>query len=166
MAEVCVLPSSLDAALRKLTSVPFAVGEEFASKWQFVPFIEQGLTNFCRVDICNVGGITETMKVAGWCEAHYIDLMPHNPLGPVNTAACVHVGLSCPNFCAMEVFQDRTFDDSIFTMQHQRQGTHYPVPTAPGLGVEVNEAALIGMEYSPPKGDLFLRRRDGSVTNW
>ena len=25
--------------LRKLTPVPFAVGEEFASKWQFLPFI-------------------------------------------------------------------------------------------------------------------------------
>ena len=72
--------------LRTLTPVPFAVGEEFASKWQFLPFIEKGLTNFARVDICNVGGFTEAMKVAGWCEAHYIDMLPHNPLGPVSTA--------------------------------------------------------------------------------
>lgn len=44
------------AALRKLTPVPFAVGEEFASKsWQFLPFIEQHLTHFARIDICNVG---------------------------------------------------------------------------------------------------------------
>ena len=41
--------------LRTLTPVPFAIGEEFASKWQFLPFIEKGLTNFARVDICNVG---------------------------------------------------------------------------------------------------------------
>ena len=39
----------------KLTPVPFAIGEEFASKWQFLPFIEKGLTNYSRVDICNVG---------------------------------------------------------------------------------------------------------------
>ena len=39
--------------LRKLTPVPFAIGEEFASKWQFLPFIERGLTNYCRVDVPN-----------------------------------------------------------------------------------------------------------------
>ena len=68
--------------LRSMTPVPFALGEEFASKWQFLPFVEKGLANFCRVDIINVGGFTETMKVAGWCEAHYVDLMPHNLLAP------------------------------------------------------------------------------------
>ena len=56
--------------LRKLTVVPFAIGEEFASKWQFLPYIERGLTNYARLDICNVGGFTEAMKVAGWAEAH------------------------------------------------------------------------------------------------
>ena len=42
------------------------------------------------------------MKVAGWCEAHYIDLMPHNPLGPVSTAACIHLGAAVPNFAYLE----------------------------------------------------------------
>ncbi|MCA1553487.1 MAG: mandelate racemase/muconate lactonizing enzyme family protein, partial [Chloroflexi bacterium] len=60
-------------ALRRLTDVPFAVGEEFSSKWQFLPYIERHVTDFARVDICNVGGFTESMKVAGWAEAHYID---------------------------------------------------------------------------------------------
>jgi len=46
------------AALRQMTPVPFAVGEEFASKWAFLPFIEKGLTQFARVDVCNVGGFT------------------------------------------------------------------------------------------------------------
>ena len=54
------------------------------------------------MDICNVGGFTEAMKVAGWCEAHYIDMMPHNPLGPICTAACVHLGAAVPNFAWME----------------------------------------------------------------
>ena len=75
---------------------------------------------------CTVGGFTEAMKVAGWCEAHYIDLMPHNvsdsshslqmvqlcgatdfvlrrqPLGPVSTAACIHLGAAVPNFAYLE----------------------------------------------------------------
>ena len=75
----------------RMTDVPFAIGEEFASKWQFLPYIERGIHQFNRLDICNVGGFTEAMKVAGWSEAHYVDLMPHNPLGPICTAATVHM---------------------------------------------------------------------------
>ena len=89
-------------ALRRMADVPFAIGEEFASKWQFLPFIERGLTQFARVDVCNVGGLTEAMKVAGWCEAHYIDLMPHNPLGPICTAATVHLAAAVTNFAWLE----------------------------------------------------------------
>ena len=66
-------------ALRQMTDVPFAIGEEFPSKWEFLPYVEQGITSFARLDVSNVGGFTEAMKVAGWCEAHYIDLMPTTP---------------------------------------------------------------------------------------
>src|SRR3569623_70084 len=69
-----------------------SVGEEFASKWQFLPYIERGIHQFNRIDVCNGGGLTEAMKGAGWSEAHYVDMMPHNPLGPVCTAATVHFG--------------------------------------------------------------------------
>ena len=101
-------------ALRKLTGVPFAIGEEFASKWQFLPYIERGITQFVRVDICNVGGFTEAMKVAGWSEAHYVDLMPHNPLGPICTAASVHMAAAVTNFawleCRASPVEDLGFD--------------------------------------------------------
>ena len=79
-------------SLRRMTDIPFAIGEEFSSKWQFLPYIERGIHQFNRIDVCNVGGLTEAMKIAGWSEAHYVDLMPHNPLGPICTAATVHLG--------------------------------------------------------------------------
>ena len=60
------------------------------------------LHQFNRLDICNVGGFTEAMKVAGWSEAHYVDLMPHNPLGPICTAASVHLAASVSNFAWLE----------------------------------------------------------------
>ncbi len=75
------------AALRSMTRTPFAIGEEFSSIYTFAPFIERGLVNYVRLDVCNVGGFTAARKVAGMAEAHYIDVMPHNPLGPVSTAA-------------------------------------------------------------------------------
>ena len=47
-------------------------------QWQFLPYLERGITQFARIDVCNVGGLTESMKVASLAESHYIDLMPHN----------------------------------------------------------------------------------------
>ncbi|WP_372574292.1 mandelate racemase/muconate lactonizing enzyme family protein [Ruegeria jejuensis] len=159
------------AALRKMVDVPFAIGEEFSSKWEAARFLEAGLTQYMRLDICNIGGFTEAMKVAGWCERHYVDLMPHNPLGPVCTAASIHMAAAVPNFSWIEtrqscVEQDLGFHDPrIFPVQVEMDGPVYVVPDAPGLGVEVDEdvaRAVIPDHVESP----HLRRPDGSVTNW
>lgn len=157
-------------ALRKMTPMPFAIGEEFPSKWAFLPYVERGLTNYARVDVCNVGGFTEAMKVAGWCEAHYIDLLPHNPLGPICTAASVHLAAAVPNFSWLETWknpwdrEDRHDDSRVFPVMMKFENARFVVPDAPGLGVEVNEAALTEpfRFWEAP----HLLRRDGSYTNW
>ena len=154
------------AALRGMTPVPFAVGEEFSSKWAFLPYIERGLTNFARVDVCNVGGLTEAMKVAGWCEAHYIDMMPHNPLGPVSTAAHIHFGAAVPNFAWLEVRErEFLFEEDLFPKQHRLDGTGFSLPGEPGLGVEFNEELAAEQEWKFWEAP-HLHRRDGSYTNW
>jgi galactonate dehydratase len=157
-------------ALRSMTDVPFAIGEEFASKWAFLPFVERGLTNFIRVDVCNVGGLTEAMKVAGWAEAHYIDLMPHNPLGPICTAATIHLAAAVPNFAWLEVRTSPTeqlgFDNSeLFPVQPRLEGNRFPVSDAPGLGVEFDETKAAQQEFRFWEAP-HLHRRDGSHTNW
>ena len=162
-------PSAYNA-LRKMTNIPFAIGEEFASKWQFIPYIENDIAQFARIDICNVGGITESMKVAGWCESHYIDMMPHNPLGPICTAASIHYGASVPNFAWLETRESSAenagfFDDEIIQSSHKMQNAMYVVSDEPGLGVKVNEDYLKNSKFKqwdPPQ----LERNDGSVTNW
>ena len=158
------------ATLRTMTDIPFAVGEEFSSKWQAAPYLERGLTQYMRLDICNIGGFTEAMKVAGWSEQHYVDLMPHNPLGPVCTAATVHMSTAVPNFSWLETRQTCVealgfHDPDLFPLQVEMEGPVYIVPDAPGLGVEVNEDAIrkgTPKHVEPP----HLRRPDGSVTNW
>ena len=156
-------------SLRTMTDIPFAIGEEFASKWQFVPYIERGIHQFNRLDVCNVGGLTEAMKVAGWSEAHYVDLMPHNPLGPVCTAATVHFAAAVPNFAWLETRAPERalgFDNSeFFPVQPQLEGAVYPVSDAPGLGVEVNEDLLAKQSFKFWEAP-HLQRNDGSVTNW
>jgi galactonate dehydratase len=158
------------AALRRMTDIPFAIGEEFASKWVFRPFIEQGLIQFNRLDICNVGGFTEAMKIAGWSEAHYVDLMPHNPLGPICTAASVHLAAAVPNFawleCRASPAEVLGFDDrDLFPLQPRLEGASYIVSDAPGLGIEVDEARLARGAHRHWEAP-HLRRRDGSFTNW
>ena len=157
-------------ALRRLTDVPFAIGEEFSSKWAFLPYIERGITNFARIDVCNVGGLTEAMKVAGWAEAHYIDLMPHNPLGPICAAATVHLAAAVTNFAWMEVWSTPDgklghSDDDLFPVHLNLQGAAYPVSSTPGLGVEVNEELVAKQAFKFWEAP-HLHRRDGSYTNW
>ena len=157
-------------SLRRLTDIPFAIGEEFASKWQFLPYIERGIHQFNRLDVCNVGGLTEAMKVAGWSEAHYVDMMPHNPLGPVCTAATVHFCAAVANFSWLETrsspAESKGFDNSdFFPLQPRLQGAHYPVSDAPGLGIEVNEELIARQSFKFWEAP-HLKRHDGSVTNW
>ena len=157
-------------ALRKMVNVPFAIGEEFSSKWQFLPYIERGITNFARIDVCNVGGLTEAMKVAGMAEAHYIDMMPHNPLGPICTAATLHFAAAVPNFSWLEVWvnltgDDRHMDDELFPLRPHIEGTRFAVPEAPGPGVEFNEELALKQPFKYWEAP-HLHKRDGSYTNW
>ena len=155
--------------LRRLIDVPLAIGEELSSKWAFLPFIERGLTDFVRVDVSNVGGLTEAMKVAGWAEAHYLDLMPHHPLGPICTAATGHLATAIPNLAWMEIRRSPTedlgfYDDALFPVQPEQDGPRLLITDAPGLGVEVDESRLSAA--APRWNAPQLRRRDGSVQNW
>ena len=157
-------------ALRRAVQVPFAIGEEFSSKWQALPYIERGLANYMRIDVCNVGGYTEALKIAGWCEAHYVDLMPHNPLGPICTAASIHFGAVVPNFSWLEYNRSRyrpqpALERDLFPVQPALSGNAFPIPALPGIGIEVDESLLRSERFrhwNPPP----LRRLDGSVTNW
>ena len=153
--------------LRTMTPIPFAVGEEFASKWAFAPFLEEGLINYARLDVSNVGGLTEARKVAGWCETHYVDLMPHNPLGPITTAASIHLAAATSNFAQLE-YQDAIADaypPDLFPIMPRLDGDAFPLPTAPGLGVAFDEAAVADHPYVPWEAPRW-RRPDGAHTNW
>ncbi|GAB2664996.1 mandelate racemase/muconate lactonizing enzyme family protein [Vibrio panuliri] len=159
-------------SLRTLTNIPFAIGEEFSSKWQFLPYLERGIFQYNRLDICNVGGFTEAMKIAGWSEAHYVDLLMHNPLGPICTAASVHLAAAIPNFSHVESnispLGDTVFEykyPDLFPIQPKLKGTHYEIPEIPGLGVDVNEEML--QDYSVADWEApHTTREDGSVQNW
>lgn len=155
-------------ALRQMVDVPFAIGEEFASKWDFLPYIEQNITNFGRIDVCNVGGLTESMKVAAMAEAHYIDIMPHDPLGPICTAATIHLAAAIPNFAWLEVppyDTDLSGQHKYFINYPEVKNTVYQISDAPGLGIDVIEEELIAQSFKFWEAPR-LYQADGSFTNW
>lgn len=153
-------------ALANHVHVPLAVGEQWASKWDFRQLIEEDLMQYCRVDLCIAGGITESVKIARWCETHYINLAPHNPLGPISTAAALHLCLASSNVGVLELPRKpgNTLPD-VFPVQMTWEDGYLLAPTAPGLGVVFDEEAAKAHPFQQSSGPL-LRRLDGSLTNW
>ncbi|APG62043.1 galactonate dehydratase [Sphingorhabdus lutea] len=155
--------------LREMTNIPFAIGEECANKWDFRPYLEKGLTNFARIDVCNVGGITEAMKIAAMAETHYIDVMPHDPLGPICTAATLQINAAIPNFSWHEVSPyDLRSDKEIgqfFENAPEENDCKYIINDLPGHGVIVNEDAIkkqIFKFWEAPR----MKKPDGSFAPW
>jgi galactonate dehydratase len=155
--------------VREKTSVPLAVGEQFDSKWRFREAIEADLLDYCRIDPCICGGLTEAQKVAGWCETHYIDLVPHNPgsLGPVATAAALHLSLASSPLGVLELSSPPgTTQTDLFPEQVPYETGRLLPPEEPGLGVELDESELERAE-PPAEYDVSgYEREDGSYTNW
>ena len=89
--------------LARHVSLPIAAGEQWASKWPFREVIEEELISYARIDLCIVGGLTEALKITHWAETHYIDIAPHNPLGPVSAAACVNLCRASTNVGVQEM---------------------------------------------------------------
>jgi hypothetical protein len=108
----------------------------------------------------------------GWSEAHCVDTMPRNPLGPICTAATVRFAAAVANFAWLECRPTPTehsylgFDDEeIFPKLLKIDNAHYTVPDESGLGIEVDEKRLMKEVFKFWEAP-HLQRRDGSYTNW
>ncbi|MBM3189209.1 MAG: mandelate racemase/muconate lactonizing enzyme family protein [Chloroflexi bacterium] len=152
--------------LRQKLDVPIAAGEQFASKWDFRELIDHDLIDYARIDLCIAAGLTEGKKIAGWCEGHYIDIVVHNPLGPVSTTACTHFNLAIPNFGVQE--QPRrpgiSLTDVVRNQPLFEDGCILP-PQGPGLGLEFDREAAAAHPFQMAELP-HLHRLDGSFTNW
>jgi len=152
--------------IRAHTSAPLAAGEQWAGKWEFRTVIEEELVDYVRPDLCIAGGLTEVRKIAAMAETHYIKLLPHNPLGPICTAASLHLALACDNAGPLEVLRppDQILPD-VFECAFALEGGHLTVPQTPGLGVKFNVEAARGhpAEMTEPP---HWKSLDGGFTNY
>ena len=137
------------------------------SKWPFREVIENETIDYARIDLCIVGGITEALKITHWAETHYIDIVPHNPLGPVSAAACVNLCMATTNVGVQEMPQQPgTFANDLFPKQIEWEDGYAWVPDAPGLGVDFDESVAEANRADPRGWVSQLRRNDGAFTNW
>jgi L-alanine-DL-glutamate epimerase-like enolase superfamily enzyme len=153
--------------LRAHVKVPIAVGEQFGTRWDINPLIEQQLIDYARVTLPNVGGITEYMKILALCETHYVGLIPHFT-GPVAEAALVH---ACGVFSGpvlMEMLGEGKASYPHLPEGYDfRHGKMWP-NRRPGLGVTLDTKPLqLAAEITERARPIpMFQRPDGSITNW
>ena len=153
--------------LARHVRLPIAAGEQWHSKWAFREVIEEELISYARIDLCNVGGLTEALKITHWCETHYIDIVPHNPLGAVSAAACVALCMASTNVGVQEMPRAPGSDDNdLFPEQIGWRDGYAFSPDRPGLGVTIDEDVAESRRVTPGGFTTQLRRNDGALTNW
>jgi L-alanine-DL-glutamate epimerase-like enolase superfamily enzyme len=153
--------------LARHVSVPIAAGEQWSSKWAFREAVEEELISYARVDLCIAGGLTEALKITHWCETHYIDIAPHNPLGPVAAAACVALCMASTNVGVQEMpRRPGSFATDLFPRQIGWEDGYAYAPEEPGLGVEFDVEVAEERRVEPTGWPPLLRRDDGAFTNW
>ncbi len=128
-------------------NIPIATGERFTTIFEYEQLLSANAAAYVRPDLCLCGGLSGSKKVAAMAEAKHVKVIPHNPLSPVSTAACVQLDASIPNFALQEYTgeSEPPKSDLLVTPLELVEG-YLIVPEGPGLGIELNEEALSGPE--------------------
>ncbi|MBM3814961.1 MAG: mandelate racemase/muconate lactonizing enzyme family protein [Acidimicrobiia bacterium] len=143
--EEPVPPENADAmaALQRSTNIPIATGEGLQSHFNFREILEKRAARILQPDVARTGGITAMKKIAAMADAHYVTIAPHNPNGPICTAASIHLAASIPNFLIMEEGNRNVAQyKEIFAGGWKGRLDFWELPEAPGLGVDISPALL------------------------
>jgi galactonate dehydratase len=154
------------AQVARALSIPIATGERLVTRFAFRELFEQGACAVIQPDLCHCGGLWEARKIAAMAEAYYVSVAPHNPLGPIATAASVHFGFATPNFLIQEAIRaDVPWRDAVVRNPVQVVGGQVALPDRPGLGIEVDEAEAAKHPFAQ---EVLMQtyHTDGSVADW
>lgn len=152
------------AELAKRMTSPVGNGERLTTIWEFRELLEAGGPQYVRPDLGLAGGLTHCKKIAAIAEAYHSAVVTHNFLGPLITAASLHLDASIPNFITQEYTKaDESSDFAVFKVAYQREGGYIPIPEAPGLGIELDDSLIAETPYRPMNTGTTPLREDGSV---
>ena len=163
-------PEAMDdiALIQRAVKTPIATGERLVSQHAFREVLEKRACSVLQPDITHCGGLTEARRIAAMAEAYRVALAPHNPQGPVSTAASLEFGFATPSYIICEsVHSDVPWRQDVVTegFTVEAKGRLVRPSTRPGLGVEINEAEV---KKHPFQQEALQRvfHRDGSVGDW
>jgi len=163
--EEPVPPENVEAmaSVARATSIPIATGERLATKYEFARVLGAGAASILQMALGRVGGVLEGKKIAGMAEAHYAQIAPHLYCGPIEAAASIALDTCSPNFLIQETIQTFAgFHARILKKPLQWQDGYLIPPTAPGLGVELDEAVARAHPYDGSA--LHLEMHDAPVS--
>jgi len=155
----------LQGEMAKRIDYPVANGERPSTIWEFRDLLAAGGPQYVRPDLGIAGGLTGCRKIAAIAESYPAALVSHDFLGPLLTAASIHLDVSIPNFLTqayLQLDESPRPADAIYRTVIKREGGYIPAPEAPGPGVELDDSLLPQV----PPGRLSLNgllRLDESV---
>ena len=143
------------------TTIPVATGERLTTKYEFAELFQNQAAAIIQPALGRAGGILEAKKIAGMAEAHYVELAPHLYCGPIEAAANIQIGTCSPNFLIQESIETFGGFHAELLIEPIRWEDGFIIPpTAPGLGVELNEEVAARHPYDGP---IFIEVEDRPV---
>jgi galactonate dehydratase len=163
-------PESVDglAQINASITTPVATGERVTDLADFQRLFNARACDICQLDITHCGGLTAARRIAALADAHRIALAPHNPQGPVSTAASLEFGFSQPSYIICEtVHEDVPWRQDVVTEGFvvEDQGRIVRPNTKPGLGIEINETEVAKHPFQQEELQRVFHV-DGSVGDW
>lgn len=164
------------------SNVPIATGERIHTIQEFEMLLSRNAMSYVRTSVCLCGGISGTRKIAAIAEAHNAMIVPHNPLSPVSTAACMQIAAATENFAIQELpdhegiaASERYTSTNLMDLKSFRQSdmvTWVPkvehgyalLPEAPGIGISLIED--VEKKYPFRRRTINTRlHEDGSIVD-
>ncbi|MFP6620986.1 MAG: enolase C-terminal domain-like protein [Pirellulaceae bacterium] len=163
-------PESIDGLvmINAALKTPVATGERITHLAAFRDLFARRACEVCQLDLTHCGGFSEGRRIAALADAHRIALAPHNPQGPVSTAASLEFGFSQPSYIICEtVDADVPWRNDVVTegFQVQPEGRLVFPNQRPGLGIELDEAEIARHPFEQELAQRVFYR-DGSVGDW
>jgi galactonate dehydratase len=163
-------PENLDdlASIQRSVRTPIATGERLVGLAPFRDLLEKRAASVLQPDLTHCGGFSEGRRIAALAEAYRVALAPHNPQGPVSTAASIEFGFATPSYVICEsVHDDVPWRADVvregFTVE--KNGRLVRPNGRPGLGVEIDESEVA---KHPFQQEMLQRSfyKDGGVGDW